>query len=52
MASIFLPLNFIAGFFGMNLEIIRPDLAVPLVIASVVAFPAAMYAFFKRRRLL
>ncbi|HET7824548.1 MAG TPA: magnesium transporter CorA family protein [Anaeromyxobacter sp.] len=52
VASIFLPLNFIAGFFGMNLEIIRPDLAVPLVIASVVAFPAAMYAFFKRRRLL
>ncbi|HEY6003209.1 MAG TPA: magnesium transporter CorA family protein [Anaeromyxobacter sp.] len=52
VASIFLPLNFIAGFFGMNLEIIRPDLAVPLVIASVIAFPAAMYFFFKRRRLL
>ncbi|HEY6100893.1 MAG TPA: magnesium transporter CorA family protein [Anaeromyxobacter sp.] len=52
VASIFLPLNFIAGFFGMNLEIIRPDLAVPLVIASVIAVPTAMYFFFRRKRLL
>lgn len=52
VASIFLPLNFIAGFFGMNLEIIRPDLAIPVVIASVVAFPVAMYFFFKKKQLL
>jgi magnesium transporter len=52
VASIFLPLNFIAGFFGMNLEIIRPELAIPVVIASVVLFPTAMYFFFKKRRLL
>ncbi len=52
VASIFLPLNFIAGFFGMNLEIIRPDLAVPMVIVSVVGFPTAMFFFFKRRHLL
>ncbi len=52
VASIFLPLNFIAGFFGMNLEIIRPDLAVPVVLFAVVALPTAMFFFFKRRRLL
>jgi magnesium transporter len=52
VASIFLPLNFIAAFFGMNLEILRPEHAVPLVLASVVAFPAAMYFFFKRKQLL
>jgi magnesium transporter len=52
VASIFLPLNFIAGFFGMNLEIIHPSVAVPLVLVSVIGFPVAMYFFFKRRRLL
>ena len=52
VASICLPLNFIAGFFGMNLEIIRPDLAVPVVLFAVVALPTAMFFFFKRRRLL
>ena len=29
IATIFLPLNFIAGFFGMNLEILPPTVAVP-----------------------
>ncbi len=52
IATIFLPLNFIAGFFGMNLEIIHPRIAVPLVLATVVTLPAAMFVFFKRRRLL
>lgn len=52
VASIFLPLNFIAAFFGMNLEIIRPDLAIPVVLLSVVALPAGMFFFFKKRRLL
>ena len=52
VASIFLPLNFIAGFFGMNLEIVRPDLAIPLVLFAVVALPVGMYFFFRKRRLL
>jgi len=52
VASIFLPLNFIAGFFGMNLEIVHRSVAVPLVLASVVAVPTTMYFFFKRKRLL
>jgi magnesium transporter len=49
-SAIFLPLNFVAGFFGMNLEILPARLAVPLVIVSMLATPAAMYAFFKVRR--
>jgi magnesium transporter len=49
IATIFLPLNFVAGFFGMNLEILPARVAVPLVVAAMVAVPVAMYAFFRRR---
>ncbi len=49
VATIFLPLNFVAGFFGMNLEILPPALAVPLVVAAMVALPVGMYLFFHRR---
>lgn len=52
IATIFLPLNFIVGFFGMNLEIVPPPVAVPLVLAVVVTLPASLWVFFKRRRLL
>lgn len=52
IATIFLPLNFIAAFFGMNLEILPPPVAIPLVLGAVVALPAAMWLFFKRKRLL
>ena len=52
IATIFLPLNFIAGFFGMNLEILHPKVAVPLVLAAVVTLPAGMFWFFKKKRLL
>jgi magnesium transporter len=52
IATIFLPLNFIAGFFGMNLEIIHPSVAVPLVLVTVVTLPVTMFWFFKKRRLL
>ena len=49
IATIFLPLNFVAGFFGMNLEILPASVAVPLVMAAMVAVPATMYLFFRRR---
>lgn len=49
IATIFLPLNFVAGFFGMNLEILPAAVAVPLVVACMVAVPVAMYLFFRRR---
>jgi magnesium transporter len=52
IATIFLPLNFIAGFFGMNLEILPPRVAIPLVLAIVATLPLAMFVFFKRKRLL
>lgn len=49
VASIFLPLNFVAGFFGMNLEIFPPPVAVAIVVVSLVATPAAMVWFFRSR---
>jgi magnesium transporter len=49
VATIFLPLNFVAGFFGMNLEILPAAVAVPLVGAAMVAVPLGMYVFFRRR---
>jgi magnesium transporter len=48
-ATIFLPLNFVAGFFGMNLQILPPGLAVPLVLGLMVTLPPAMFAFFRWR---
>jgi magnesium transporter len=50
IATIFLPLNFIAGFFGMNLEILHPRAAVPVVLVAMAAIPTAMFWMFKRRR--
>jgi magnesium transporter len=50
IATIFLPLNFVAGFFGMNLDILPPAVAVPLVFASMVAMPVGMWLFFRRKR--
>jgi magnesium transporter len=49
IATIFLPLNFVAGFFGMNLEILPTAVAVPLVMAAVVTLPAVMFLFFRKR---
>lgn len=50
ISTIFLPLNFIGTFFGMNLDILPPRVAVPLVLLSMVAMPVAMYAVFRRKR--
>jgi magnesium transporter len=49
IATIFLPLNFMAGFFGMNLEILPPALAIPVVLGAMVAMPATMWAVFKHK---
>jgi len=49
-ATIFLPLNFMAGFFGMNLEILPPHLAIPMVLAAMVVLPPALFAFFRWKR--
>ena len=50
ISTIFLPLNFVAGFFGMNLEIIPPHTAIPLVLTSMVTLPVGLYLFFRSRR--
>jgi magnesium transporter len=52
VATIFLPLNFVAGFFGMNLEILPAKVAIPLVLASMAALPTAMWLLFRKRRLI
>ena len=52
VATIFLPLNFVAGFFGMNLEILPARLAVPVVLAAVTLLPVGMWLFFRRKGLL
>jgi magnesium transporter len=49
IATIFLPLNFVAGFFGMNLEILHPRAAVPVVVAAMVTLPTLMFWVFKRK---
>jgi magnesium transporter len=50
IATIFLPLNFIAGFFGMNLEILPPAIAIPVVLTAMAALPTVMFFVFKSKR--
>jgi magnesium transporter len=50
IATIFLPLNFIGSFFGMNLEILPPAIAIPVVLGAMAAIPTAMFWVFKRKR--
>jgi len=50
VATIFLPLNFLVGFFGMNLEILPPRVAIPLVLAAIASVPFGMWALFRRMR--
>ncbi len=52
VATIFLPLNFLVGFFGMNLEILTPRVAIPFVLSVVVLGPAGLFWYFRRKRLL
>lgn len=49
IATIFLPLNFIVGFFGMNLDVLHPAAAVPLVVASIVLLPLGLSVWFRRK---
>lgn len=50
VSTIFLPLNFLAGFFGMNLEIIPQRIAVPVVVAAMLTLPLLLYTFFRKKR--
>jgi magnesium transporter len=52
VATIFLPLNFVAGFFGMNLEILPPKVAIPVVLLAMAALPLAMWRLFRNKGLL
>lgn len=50
ISTIFLPLNFLGSFFGMNLEILPPRLAIPLVLASMAGLPVGMWLVFRKKR--
>jgi magnesium transporter len=50
ISTIFLPLNFLAGFFGMNLEILPPRLAVPVVVGAMLVLPVLLYTVFRKKR--
>jgi len=50
IATIFLPLNFMAGFFGMNLEILPPAVAVPVVLTAMIVVPTGLLLYIRRRR--
>ena len=49
ISTIFLPLNFLAGFFGMNLEIVPGRVAVPLVIGAMLVLPGLLYVVFRKK---
>lgn len=51
VATVFLPLNFLAGFFGMNLEILPPRIAIPVVLGAMTVLPLALLLWLRRRRL-
>ncbi len=50
ISTIFLPLNFLAGFFGMNLEIIPPRVAMPVVVGAMLTLPFLLYTVFRKKR--
>jgi magnesium transporter len=39
-----------AGFFGMNLEILPPRVAVPVVLVAMFVVPIGLWLFIRRRR--
>jgi len=52
VASIFLPLNFLAGFFGMNLEILPAPVAKAVVVGALFLLPPTAWLLYRRRRLI
>jgi magnesium transporter len=50
IATVFLPLNFLAGFFGMNLEILPPKIAVPVVLTAMTLLPVGLLLYIRRNR--
>jgi len=52
VAGIFLPLNFIAGFFGMNLEIFPAPWGKWIAVGSLLVLPTVLWLLARRKRLL
>jgi magnesium transporter len=52
VSTIFLPLNFVVGWFGMNLPILPVGPSKALAVAITLVLPPAMWWWFRRKRLL
>lgn len=52
VASIFLPLNFLAGFFGMNLEILPAGIAKTVVLLVILCLPPLGWLYYRRKGML
>jgi len=52
VATIFLPLNFVVGWFGMNLDILPPAAGRAIAVAVTLLLPPLLIAWFHRKRLL
>jgi len=52
VATIFLPLNFVAGWFGMNLEILPAPLSKVIAVGITLALPPSLWWWFRHKRLL
>jgi magnesium transporter len=52
IASIFLPLNFLVGFFGMNLEILPASVAKTIVLIVILSLPPLGLFYFRRKGML
>lgn len=50
MASVFLPLSFIVGFFGQNFEVLTRPVFFWLMLATMGLVPALLFAWFRHKR--
>jgi magnesium transporter len=50
VATIFLPLSFLTGFFGMNLPLPSARIGWPIVLGAIAVLPPALWLWFRRHR--